>query len=124
MPVSPARLIFAAAVLGCLIVPDLAQAAANEKDQPKPTAGDPAKLCYKGLKRAGRPHKLSTVASLSAVRQWAQAAMKYGEDYSMWHNALSSGVKCEKFPRSDYFMCIASGKPCRSMYVDHAAADE
>lgn len=124
MQISPARLIFVSIVLGLLMVPDLAQAAANEIEQPKPYSEDPSKLCYKAINLNGLPHKLSTVAGLSAVRQWTQAAMKYGEDYSMWHNAVSASIKCEKFPRSDYYMCFAKGKPCRSEYVDHAAASE
>ena len=36
----------------------------------------------------------------------------------MWHNAKSAKIKCKKFPRSDYYMCFAGGKPCRALYVD------
>ena len=120
---SPASLIFSASMLGLLIVPDLAQAAAKEKDQAPPDAEDVVELCHKGIKRTGTPSKLSTVASLSAVRHWTQAAMKHGDNYSMWHNAQSSGVKCEKFDNSDYYKCIASGKPCRAATLDQATAD-
>lgn len=72
------------------------------------------KGCYKNLGMQGRPHRISTIASLSAVRLWSEAAKKYGEDYAMWHNAAGSGVKCKKLPRSDYYSCFASGKPCTS----------
>ena len=121
---SPASLIFSAAMLGLLVVPDLAQAAAKEKDQTPPDAEEVVELCHKGIKRTGTPSKLSVVAGLSAVRQWTQAAMKFGDNYSMWHNAQSSGVKCEKFENSDYYKCVASGKPCRAASLDQATADE
>lgn len=120
---SPASLLFSAAMLGLLIVPDFAQAAAKEKDQTPTDAGEAAELCQKGIKRSGTPSKLSTVAGLSAVRRWTQAAMKHGDTYSMWHNAQSSGVKCEKFENSDYYKCIASGKPCRAASLDQIIAD-
>lgn len=68
--------------------------------------------CYKKVGVKGRPHKLNTVASLSAVRQWSESAKKHGENYAMWHNASGSSIKCEKLPRSDYYSCFASGKPC------------
>ena len=121
---SPARFLFATTMLGLLLVPDLSQAAAKKADQPTQEAEEAAKLCRKGIKRAGTPNKLSVVASLSAVRNWTQAAMKHGDTYAMWHNAQSSGVKCEKFDRSDYFMCIASGKPCRAESLDQVTADD
>lgn len=70
--------------------------------------------CQKPLIVIGRPHKLSTVASLSAVRAWVEQAKKYGEEYTMWHNARGAKIKCEKYPRSDYYKCIAGGVPCRA----------
>lgn len=73
--------------------------------------------CYKKIAIKGRPHKLNTVASLSAIRQWSQAATKHGEAFAMWHNASSGTVKCEKLPRSDYYSCFASGKPCPSRSI-------
>jgi len=120
---SPASLIFSASLLGLLIIPDLAHAAAKEKEQTPTDAEDVVELCHKGIKRTGTPSKLSVVASLAAVRQWTQAAMKHGDNYSMWHNAQNSGVKCEKFENSDYYKCIASGKPCRAATLDQATAD-
>jgi len=68
--------------------------------------------CYKKIGIKGRPHKLNTVASLSAVRLWSEAANKHGPKYAMWHNAANSSIKCQKLPRSEYFSCFASGKPC------------
>ncbi len=41
-------------------------------------------------------------------------AMKYGEEYTMWHNAESQRIKCNKLARSEFFVCFASGKPCRA----------
>lgn len=82
---------------------------ASAKTKPQAPDGDG---CYKKIGIKGRPHKLNTVASLSAVRQWSQAANKHGEQYAMWHNAANSSIKCEKLPRSDYYACFASGKPC------------
>ena len=110
-------------MLGILTAPDLALAAAEKTDQAVPASEDPPKLCQKGIKRSGLPSKLSTVAGLSAIRLWTQAAMKHGDNYSMWHNAQSSGVKCEKLENSDYYRCIASGKPCRAISLDHATAE-
>lgn len=76
--------------------------------------------CYKKIGVKGRPHKLNTVASLSAVRLWSEKAKKHGEKYAMWHNALGSNIKCEKLPRSDYYSCFAAGKPCPSSDVADA----
>ena len=73
--------------------------------------------CYKIISAKGRPHKLNTVASLSAVRQWSQTATKHGDSFAMWHNASGGTVKCEKLPRSDYYSCYASGKPCPSRSI-------
>ena len=77
-------------------------------------AGEDVPMCQKKVGVSGRPHKLNTVASLGAVRAWTQQAMKYGEEFSMWHNAKSSSVKCKKLDRSDYYVCFATGKPCRA----------
>lgn len=84
--------------------PSCATGAKTEEAEPQ---------CQKKVGTAGRPHKLNTVASLSAVRAWSQRAMKHGENYSMWHNAEGASIKCEKLPRSDYYKCFASGKPCK-----------
>ena len=51
------------------------------------------------------------------VHAWAEQAKKYGASYAMWHNARGANIKCEKFPRSDYYMCFAGGKPCRALYA-------
>jgi len=76
--------------------------------------------CYKKIGIKGRPHKLNTIASLSAVRQWSQAATKHGETFAMWHNASNGTIKCEKLPRSDYYSCFASGKPCPAREIPAA----
>lgn len=97
---------------------------ANEKQNTSSGAvGDAGQnpACYKKINVKGRPHRISTVASLSAVRMWSQLAMKHGDSYSMWHNAKGTSVKCEKLPRSDYYACFAAGKPCRAT-SNHADA--
>lgn len=119
---SHARVIFAAILLGFLMVPNLAQAAKEKTKKSESGSEEPAKLCHKGIKGTGLPNKLSTIASLSAIRLWTQVAMKHGENYSMWHNAKSAGVKCEKIKNSDFYRCIASGKPCRAVSLDQATA--
>ena len=113
---SRSKIFFSAILLVMLVGPRTAMAA--ETQGGKPGAATPADEavpeCQKKVGVKGRPHKLNTVASLGAVRAWTQKAMKYGEQYSMWHNAKSQGIKCKKLPRSDYFVCFATGKPCRA----------
>ena len=115
MAIAP-RLFVALALLALLAGAGASQAAENQDGKPdvKPKKNDG---CQKSLTITGRPHKLSTVAALAAVRAWAEQAKKYGADYAMWHNARGAKIKCEKFPRSDYYMCFASGKPCRALYA-------
>jgi hypothetical protein len=117
-----ARVIFASALLGFLATPELALATSKKSEQPAASSGEPDQLCRKGIKRSGLPSKLSSVANLSAIRLWTQAAMKHGGNYSMWHNAQSAGVKCEKIENSVYYRCVASGKPCRAVSLDQATA--
>jgi len=105
-------IIFSAAILLALFVGPRAGKSA-ETHGAKPKAENTVE-CQKKLTINGLPYKVSTVASLSALRAWAERAKKYGEEYAMWHNAKSSKIKCKKFPRSDYYMCFASGKPCRT----------
>ena len=90
---------------------------ASEKSNAGSGAADETKqapVCHKKINVNGRPHRISSVAGLSAIRMWLQMAMKHGDEYSMWHNAKSTSVKCKKLPRSDYFACNAEGKPCRN----------
>ena len=82
-----------------------------------------APACHKKISIKGRPHRISSVASLSAVRMWSQTAMKHGDSYSMWHNAKAAKVSCEKLPRSDYFACYAEGKPCRNSNTQASATN-
>ncbi len=99
----------------CLV--GAADGIANEKQDANRKAGSDARqapACHKRIRIRGRPHRISAVASLSAVRFWSQQAMKHGDTYGMWHNAVGSSVKCERLPRSDYYVCFAIGKPCRS----------
>ena len=76
--------------------------------------------CYssrRSVERAKFRSGKGTVAALAAVSAWAELANKYGAGYAMWHNASGAKIKCEKFPRSDYYMCFAGGKPCRALYA-------
>jgi hypothetical protein len=83
-----------------------------ETEATKVEEGAPA--CQKKVSNTGRLHRMNTVATLSGIRAWSQRAMKYGEEYTMWHNAKSQTIKCDKLARSDYFVCFVSGKPCRT----------
>ena len=104
------------AVLALLAGAGASQGGENRDGKPgvKPNKND---RCRKSITIPGRPHKLSTVAALAAVHAWAEQAKKYGAGYAMWHNARGANIKCEKFPRSDYYMCFAGGKPCRALYA-------
>lgn len=92
-------------------------AAASAKSEKNKAQTPDKNGCYKTVSMKGRPHRISAVAGLSAVRLWSEAAKKHGEEYAMWHNATGTGIKCNKLSRSDFFSCLASGKPCSS----HAA---
>ena len=107
------ELFVALALFAILTGAGSSQASENQDSTAETKAGKTVE-CQKKLTINGLPHKVSTVASLSALRAWAERAKKYGEEYAMWHNAKSSKIKCKKFPRSDYYMCFASGKPCRT----------
>ncbi|MFQ5626027.1 MAG: hypothetical protein ACE5FM_05160 [Methyloligellaceae bacterium] len=109
--------LFVALALSAILTGTGTSQALENPDSKSNPATEKTFECQKKLTINGLPHKLNVVASLSAVRAWAERAKKYGEEYAMWHNAKSSKVKCEKFPRSDYYMCFAAGKPCRSLYV-------
>ncbi|MEM8744836.1 MAG: hypothetical protein AAGF14_09405 [Pseudomonadota bacterium] len=115
------RLGFLLAALFILCVAGPGAGSASEKQG----AADEAKktpVCHKKISIKGRPHRISSVASLSAIRMWSQMAMKHGDSYSMWHNAKSTKVSCEKLPRSDYFACYAEGKPCQNSGSQASAA--
>lgn len=120
---SNTKIVIATTLLVFLMVPNLAQAANKRTEKSESGSEEAANLCHKGIKSVGLPNKLSAIAGLSAIRLWTQVAMKHGENYSMWHNAQSAGVKCEKFKNSDYYKCVASGKPCRAVSLDQATAD-
>ncbi len=101
-------------------------AAETQDGKPGATAqvGEEAPACQKKVSTKGRPHKINMVASLAAVRAWTQMAMKYGEEYTMWHNAESQSIKCNKLARSESFVCFASGKPCRTAHSDKTASSK
>ncbi len=122
---SSTKILYSAILLVMLVGPRIATAAETVSAKPGEAApvGEAAPECQKKVGVSGRPHRLNTVASLGAVRAWTQMAMKYGEQYSMWHNAQSPGIKCKKLPRSDYYVCHATGKPCRGAEDGKTAAN-
>ncbi|GBE42610.1 MAG TPA: hypothetical protein ENH05_02090 [Rhizobiales bacterium] len=111
-------IIYCAAILTALFAGSGAGNAAESQDA-KPAAEEPVQ-CQKKLGVKGRPHRISTVATLTAVRAWVQVASKYGKEYTIWNEAENGTIKCEKLERSDYYMCFASGKPCRATTVSAA----
>jgi len=111
---SRSRVFSTVVVLMCAIGPT--SGTAGEKPGLKaPANGDPKThpTCHKTVSVKGRPHRINAVANLNAVRMWAQKAMKHGQEYTMWHNAQGASVNCQKLPRSDYILCLASARPCR-----------
>lgn len=114
---SRCKIFFSAILLVMLVGPTAAMAAEPQDGKPGAAApaGEETPMCLEKVSTKGRPHKLNVVASLGTVRAWTQKAMKYGEEYTMWHNAENQIVKCDKLPRSDFFVCFASGKPCRAV---------
>lgn len=101
-------------LIAILLATGASRAAENLASEANPKAENTV-TCHKTLTVNGLPHKLNVVASLGAVRAWSERAKKYGEEYAMWHNAKGANIKCKKFPRSEYHMCFAAGKPCRRM---------
>lgn len=68
--------------------------------------------CKEKITRVGRPNMMQTVAGLSAVKAWAEAAKEIGVDYMSWHKAKQPTVDCKKNDGSRYYICYASAKPC------------
>lgn len=87
-------------------------------------AGEEAPACQKKVSTKGRPHKINKLARLAAMRAWTEMAIKYGEEYTMWHNAKNPNIKCKKLPRSEFIECFAKGKPCRATHSGKAASSK
>ena len=121
---SRSKIFLSAIFLVMLVGPRTAMTAETLDSKPEASApaGEENPECQKKVSNKGRPHKLTTVASLAAVSAWSQRAKKYGEEYTMWHNAKNQSLKCEKQPRSDYYVCFASGKPCRATNHEKTAS--
>lgn len=82
---------------------------------PEPALAGEERTCGKFLAVKGFPNKTETVASLSAVRLWTDAAQKTnGPEYAMWHNAGRKELKCVFVQKSEYMMCFAKGLPCKA----------
>jgi hypothetical protein len=82
-------------------------------------AGSGERSCGRRVVAKGFPNKIKTVANLSALRIWSETVKdKHGADYAMWHNAKGSSIKCSPVQKSDYFMCIAMGRPCKMHAAD------
>lgn len=103
---------YSAAILLAVFAGPRAGNAAEAQDA-KSDAEAPVQ-CYKKFGVKGRPHRISSVATLTAVRAWSEQAKKHGKEYAMWNEAENGTIKCEKLKRSDYYVCFASGKPCRA----------
>ncbi len=108
----------AAFLLALFSGPGTGGAAEDKKGKP---AAEEVVQCQKKLGVKGRPHRISTVATLTAVRAWVQYAEKYGKEYAIWNEAEKGTIKCEKLERSDYYVCFASGKPCLTKTLSTAA---
>ena len=90
-----------------------------ESQNAKPEAEAPVQ-CHKKFGVKGRPHRISSVATLNAIRAWSDHAKKLGKEYAMWSEVENGAIKCEKLKRSDYYLCFVSGKPCRAKSVSAA----
>lgn len=55
---------------------------------------------------------------------WTEMATKYGEEYTMWHNAKSKSINCKKLPRSEFLLCFAKGRPCRAIITGKTAENK
>ena len=69
--------------------------------------------CHRLIAAKGFPNQTETMARMSAIRLWTQAAEKgYGAQYAMWHNAERQNLRCHQVQESHYVMCFAKGRPC------------
>lgn len=94
---------------------------AAETQGAKPGAEEPVQ-CYKKLRVKGRSNKISSIATISAVRAWAQKAKKYGEEYTIWSEAKNTAIKCNMMEDSNRYLCFASAKPCRATNLSDSGA--
>lgn len=101
-------LVVASALSAVLSFPSSPHALENGQDKP---------LCFKPASADGTPHRIQSLAQISAVQAWVEQVKKQGEEFAMWHNAHSARVKCKKLARSTFYRCTASGKPCRASGV-------
>lgn len=101
MAKSVSALLILSVVLAGLAAPAAAQTDPEER------------ACKKRHSGVGVPHRLKMIAQINAVRAWTEESFKHGADYAMWHNAEGDSIKCEKLPGgSDYYRCVAAGRPC------------
>ncbi|GBF26581.1 hypothetical protein MnTg02_01622 [bacterium MnTg02] len=76
-------------------------------------AEDKTKSCKDKITAVGRPNRIQSLSSMSAVIQWTQRANELGKQYGQWHNALRTDLSCKLMQRSGYYVCYASAKPCQ-----------
>ena len=105
-------IIYCAAILMALFAGPVTGNAA-ETQAAKSGVEEPVQ-CHKNLRVKGRSNKISSIATISAVRAWAQKAKKHGEEYTIWSQAKSTGIKCNRVEDTEYYVCFASAKPCRA----------
>jgi hypothetical protein len=120
------KFFFSAILLVMFVGPPTAIAAETQAGKPEAEAqaGEESPECQDKVGDMGHPHKIDAIARLAAVRAWSLEAKKYGEEYTMWHNAKSQSIRCDKLARSDYIMCFASGKPCRAAHTSKTASHQ
>jgi hypothetical protein len=119
------NIILSGLFLVMLAGPRAAMAAEIQNIKPNSAvAGEDAPVCHNKFGIKGHPHKLDTIARLSAVSAWTEMAIKYGEEYTMWHNAKGKSIKCKKLPRSEFLLCFAKGRPCRAIITGKTAENK
>ena len=119
------NIILSGLFLVMLAGPRAAMAAEIQGDKPNSAeAGEEVLACMDKIGIKGHPHKLDTITRLSAVSAWTQMAIKYGEEYTMWHNAKGKSIKCKKLPRSEFLLCFAKGRPCRAIITGKTAENK
>lgn len=79
------------------------------------------KSCKDKITAVGRPNRIQSLSSMSAIIQWTQRADELGNNFGQWHTALNADLSCKLMKRSGYYICYASGKPCQSLTDVRAA---
>lgn len=103
-------------ILSLFFLSYMGTAQASSSEEPQAEKKQP--ICKDKITISGGGHRIKTIAHTKAIIAWVKRANKHGKDYSAWHKAQKGEVKCEKKPRSSYYVCFASGKPCQNIEPD------